>query len=116
MFPEPNSSPTYSGNLHILSVCPLCQATYNPLKTKIMAERDDAHLLFLECRQCGSGVMAVVTTGPTGLSSIGTVTDLTSDEIYQTHIQTEVSADDVLELYHWLDQPNYTLGLLLPED
>ncbi len=95
---------TGSGNhMQILTACPLCQANYNPLKTQIMAERDDAHLLYLECRQCGSSVVAVVTTGVGGLSSVGTVTDLTSHEIVAFQDKADVSSDDVLDLYAWLE-------------
>ena len=89
--------------MYILSACPLCKAHYNPLKTQIMAERDDAHLLYLECRQCGSAVMVVVTTGMTGLTSVGTVTDLTSQEVQDFQTQLPVTCDDALDLYQWLE-------------
>lgn len=89
--------------MQILSVCPLCQAHYNPLKTQIMAERDDSHLLFLECRQCGSAVVAVVTSGMSGLTSVGMVTDLTSQELFPSQHHHPVSADDVITLYQWLE-------------
>ncbi|MBI2984723.1 MAG: hypothetical protein HYY50_03815 [Candidatus Kerfeldbacteria bacterium] len=92
--------------MQILTACPLCQANYNPLKTQIMAERDDAHLLYLECRQCGSSVVAVVTTGSSGLSSIGTVTDLTSQEV--AAFQADVTADDVVDLYAWMKQGDHS--------
>lgn len=102
---ESNQAPQTPGgrDLYILSACPLCKAHYNPLKTQIMAERDDAHLLYLECRQCGSAVMAVVTTGMTGLTSVGTVTDLTSQELLDFQTQPAVTCDDALDLYQWLE-------------
>ncbi len=93
-----------SGNMQILTACPLCQANYNPLKTQIMAERDDAHLLYLECRQCGSSVVAVVTTGSAGLSSVGAVTDLSSHEVIAFQEKPEVTTDDVVELYAWIEK------------
>ncbi len=101
--PMPAEQPQPSGrDLHILTVCPLCHATYNPLKTQIMAERDDAHVVYLECRQCGSAVVALVTTGLAGLSSVGTVTDLTTQEIVETQHHQPINDNDVLELYAWL--------------
>lgn len=104
-------------DLQILTVCPLCQAAYNPLKTQVVAERDDAHLLFLECRRCGSAVMAVVTTGVAGLSSVGAVTDLTSQEIADGRHQRAVSDDDVLDVFRWLnaDPPHSSLPLPGPD-
>lgn len=91
-------------DLQILTICPICQATYNPLKTQIMAERDDAHVVYLECRQCGSSVLALVTTSLAGLSSIGTVTDLTSHEIVAAQQHQPISHDDVLNLHAWLER------------
>lgn len=91
-------------DLQILTICPLCQATYNPLKTQIVAERDDAHLVYLECRQCGSAVMALVTTGMSGLSSIGAVTDLTSQEILDSPHQDPIGDNDVLATVEWLER------------
>lgn len=91
-------------DLQILTICPLCHATYNPLKTQIMAERDDSHVVYLECRQCGSAVLAVVTTGQAGLSSVGTVTDLTSQEIIEAQQHQPVNEDDLLSLHAWFNQ------------
>lgn len=80
----------------------MCHAQYNPLKTQIVAERDDAHLLYLECRHCGSAVVALVTTGSNGLTSVGAVTDLTSREVATMPTNDVVTHDDVLDLYAWL--------------
>lgn len=102
-----------SGNMQILTACPLCQANYNPLKTQIMAERDDAHLLYLECRQCGSSVVAVVTTGSSGLSSVGAVTDMTSSEVVTFQEKPEVTDDDVLELYEWIEKSDRKFRTIL---
>ena len=94
-----------SGNtMHVLSTCPLCQAAYNPLKTQVMAERDDTHLLYLVCRQCGSAVVAVVTNNQGGVSSVGTVTDLTSQEVFRFQNSSAVNDDDVVDLYRVLER------------
>lgn len=91
-------------DLSVLAVCPVCQTTYHPLTTSVVAEREDAHLLYLKCRQCGSGVVAVVTTGAAGLSSVGVVTDLTSEELSHVSTDVPVQAGDVIDLYDWLEQ------------
>lgn len=112
MLGESNSSPSSGGkDLYILSACPLCKAHYNPLKTQIMAERDDAHLLFLECRQCGSAVMAIVTAGLTGLTSVGTVTDLTSQEVLDFQNKPAITCDDALDLYQLLESSDSVWSL-----
>ncbi len=102
MFVTPQPQSGSGQDLQILSTCPLCHAQYNPLKTHIVAARDDAHLLYLECRQCGSAVVAVVTTSPGGLTSVGAVTDLTSREVAALPPHRGVTHNDVIELYAWL--------------
>ncbi|MBI5467170.1 MAG: hypothetical protein HY975_03075 [Candidatus Kerfeldbacteria bacterium] len=109
---SPSSSSGTGRDLQILTACPLCHANYNPLKTEIMAEREDAHLLYLVCRQCGSAVVAVVTTGGTGLNTYGMVTDLTSQEVAASSWLTSVSEDDLLDLHRWLDHDEHLTGLL----
>lgn len=108
------TTPSNSGRseLHVLSACPLCQTAYHPLTTRIVAERDDAHLFYLECRQCGSAVVAIVTTGSAGVSSVGALTDLTSAEVLTASIDRVVTTDDVVDLYDWLEsQPSIQLTL-----
>ena len=102
MFATPQHQPGSGKDLQILSTCPLCHAQYNPIKTQIVAERDDAHLLYLECRQCGSAVVAVVTNSAQGLTSVGTVTDLTSREVMMLPANGAVTHDDVIAFYAWL--------------
>ena len=111
MFGESSGSQPSGKDLYILSACPLCKAHYNPLKTQIMAEREDAHLLYLECRQCGSAVMAIVTSGMSGLSSVGTVTDLTSQEVIDFQNKPAISCDDALDLYQLLESSDSVLSL-----
>src|SRR5689334_6161881 len=112
MFAEMNFQSGSNNNAQMLTSCPFCHANYNPLKTQIMAERDDAHLLFLECRQCSSAVMAVVTNGLTGLSSVGAVTDLTSQEVSEVQSRGPVSDDDVIATYDLLENDRHFLDAL----
>lgn len=96
----------------VLSSCPLCQSSYTPIGARILAERDDAHLLFLECRQCGTAVTALVTAGPQGLTSVGALTDLTSVEVLDFADRQSVTHDDVLDLFDWLDRQPATIATL----
>lgn len=75
-----------------------------------MAERDDAHLLHLECRKCGSAVVALVTTSGMGVSSVGLVTDLTSDDVLKFAGSEEVSVDDIIDFHLLLEQPAVVLS------
>lgn len=82
----------------------MCQTAYHPLTTRVIAERAEAHLLYLECRHCGSAVVAVVTADRGGLSSVGAVTDLTSSEVIPLSVEHPITTDDVLDLYGWFER------------
>lgn len=82
------------------------------MSARILAERDDAHLLYVQCRHCSAAMVAFVTAGPNGLQSVGTVTDLTSVEVLASNDRLAVTMDDVLELYSMLDQPKAVQRLL----
>lgn len=102
MFTSPQNPYTPQDQLRLISSCPLCHTHYNPWQTRILEERDDAHLIYLQCRKCGSAVVAVVLTGWFGVSSIGVVTDLTSEDVLRFKQSAPISADDVLDVHELL--------------
>jgi len=85
--------------LRLISYCPLCNTHYNPLSAKVLEERDDAHLIHIECRKCGSLIVALVLTGGLGISSVGLVTDLTSDDVLRFKDSDGITPNDVIELH-----------------
>lgn len=110
---QPKNNP-YMPNegLKLISYCPLCNMQYNPLSAKILDERDDAHLVHVECRKCGSLIVALVLTGGIGISSVGLVTDLTSDDVLKFKDVEDVQLDDVIELHAALGQDEFVAALL----
>ena len=78
--------------------CPLCKARYQPNLAKIIAEKEDAYLLHVPCAKCHSAVVALVSASAFGVSSVGVLTDLTSDEVLAAN-RGPISSDDVLDLY-----------------
>lgn len=82
--------------LKIVSRCPICQTDHNPLETALLDEANGSHLIYIKCRKCGSGVVATLTPTAMGISTVGLVTDLTSNEILQFRDSGRVSVDDVL--------------------
>lgn len=101
---QPKKKPQFfSGDaLRLISYCPLCESSYNPLRAKVLEEREDAHLLHIQCSSCGSSVVALLFTSNSGPTSIGLVTDLTSDEVLRFKDQARVSTDEVLTLHQFL--------------
>jgi len=93
----------FSGEgLRLISYCPLCEASYNPLRARVLEERDDAHLVHIQCASCGSSIVALVLSSGLGLTSVGLVTDLTSDDVLHFKDVGRVTADDVLSVHQAL--------------
>lgn len=91
-----------SEGLRVISYCPLCEASYNPLRARLLEERDDAHLVHIQCSNCGSSIVALILSSAVGITSVGLVTDLTGDDVLHFKDGTQVTADDVLDFHSWL--------------
>lgn len=98
--------------LKLISYCPLCNMQYNPLSAKILDERDDAHLVHVECRRCGSLIVALVLTGGIGISSVGLVTDLTSEDVLKFKEVGSMQIDDVIELHSAMEDDELLPNLI----
>lgn len=97
--------------LKLLSHCPVCQHRYNPFTAHVVEERDGAQLVHVTCNQCSSSIVALVLSGGFGVSSVGFITDLSSDDVLRLKHSETVTSDDVLTLYkeldsnqHWIEE------------
>lgn len=90
--------------LKLISYCPLCNARYSTMSAKILEEKEGAHLIHLECRNCGSSIVALIFTGGMGISSVGLVTDLTSEDVIKFKNAQDINSDDVIALHEFLGE------------
>ncbi len=96
------SSRATGDTLRLVSYCPLCNASYSPLRTRVLDERDGAHLLYIQCASCGSSIVATVLTSTIGVTSIGLLTDLTGDDVLRFKDEGGITADGVLQVHQLL--------------
>jgi hypothetical protein len=96
-------------NLHLNGRCPVCNTMYDLQKFKILAERDQNVLTYIQCSHCGSALLSVLSMSPHGLQAVGLVTDLTSDEVTQFGQQSVVSSNDVLNLHQSLEDDQFNI-------
>lgn len=94
-------------NLRIISSCPICRARYHSGELKVLEERLDAQLVYIQCRKCQASVLAVILASQLGVSSVGLVTDLSGDDVLKFRRQPVVSGDDVLDLHVAMNQPDF---------
>lgn len=119
MTPQPGQhAPLFSssGSLRLIATCPFCSTTYNLTGAKVLAEREDAHLLHLECVKCGSAVVALVMTNGTGVNSVGLVTDLTSEDVVKFTGTEAINTDDVLAIHEALERPGSFLEAVTTQE
>lgn len=84
--------------LKFVSRCPVCQIEHNPTETSILEETDGAHLIYVKCKSCGSGVVASLVSGQNGLATFGVVTDLSGYEIKLAKDWGQINDDDLLAI------------------
>lgn len=92
-------------NLHLNGRCPVCNTMYDLQKFRIIAERDQNVLTYIQCASCGSAVLSMLSAGQQGLQAVGLVTDLTVDEVVAFERSgAPVSADDAIALHGLLER------------
>ncbi len=102
--PLPAAAPSqfYDEGIKLISYCPLCASSYNPRAAKVLGEKDDSHLLHIQCGNCSNAIIALVLISSVGVSSVGLVTDLGSEEVDLFKKAPPVSTDDVIDMHHLL--------------
>lgn len=91
-----------SEGLRLISYCPLCEASYNPLRARVLEERDEAHLVHIQCASCGSSIVALILSSSLGITSVGLVTDLTGDDVMRFKDESRLTADDMIDFHQVL--------------
>lgn len=103
----------FEESFKIISHCPVCNNRYDPVEAKVISERDDSHLVYIKCRNCYAAILAVILANNLGISSIGLLTDLTSDEVIDFKDMMPVNSDDVIALHQFLQQEKVLIDHLL---
>jgi len=85
--------------LKFVSRCPICSHEYSQTGARLFAEKDPASLVHLNCANCQSNFILMVMVGAHGLSSVGTVTDLTFEDVSRLYIKEPIEIDEVLNYY-----------------
>jgi hypothetical protein len=95
--------------------CPTCNTPYDFQRLRILAEKDQAVLAFLECGQCATSVLSLLHVGPNGLASHLLVTDLTADEVESRLDRDQaVTGDQLIDLHQYLEANSF-IGVFLNE-
>ena len=72
------------------------------MEARVIFERDDSHLVHVQCRKCSNSILALVMVSPVGMMSQGVVTDLTVEDVMRFREGAEVSLDDAINTHKLL--------------
>ncbi len=86
-------------DVRMIAYCPFCESDLNPVKAKIIDDRDDGQLIHIQCNNCHGFILALLTKTVSGLSSIGLITDLTFDDVFQFKNKPKLRADDIIDIH-----------------
>lgn len=83
--------------------CPICQSPYDMQKLRILGEREQQLLAYIDCANCGTAMLTILSVGPTGMTAQGVVTDLSVDEVFESDEWNRITTDDVLSMHEFLE-------------
>jgi hypothetical protein len=99
----------FSDNPTLITHCPACNLRYDPLEARVLEEGENAHLVYIKCRQCQAAVLALIMASSLGISSIGLITDLSGDDVLQFKTTKPISCDDVIEVHQLLSKEKVSI-------
>ncbi|MEK7648037.1 MAG: hypothetical protein AAB384_03325 [Patescibacteria group bacterium] len=86
----------------MVQFCPMCDAEFNPMSARILAESGQGTLMHITCRNCRHAVVTIVTVTPQGVSTFGFITDAAAEDATRMLGAAPVSVDDVIEVHQQL--------------
>lgn len=102
----------FEEGVKLISYCPLCETSYSPQAAQVLGEKEDSHLLHIQCGQCSNAIIALVMISSAGISSVGLVTDLIFDEVDRFKETEPVTTDDVIEMHDMLQDESLLFSRL----
>ena len=93
--------------LKIISECPVCHERRSAPQVQFINDCPEGNLLYVQCANCASRLVVLVSFVTGGMNLLGVLTDLESNEIKKFSERGPLKADDVLELNQALGQKDF---------
>jgi len=102
----------FSDNPTLMSHCPVCNLSYDPIEARVIKEGNNAHLVYIKCRHCQSAVLTLIISGNLGISSVGLITDLNCDDVLKFRENEPITCNNVIEMHQLLAQEKAIIDYL----
>jgi len=111
---EENSFADFDNNEEVKLViyCPFCESDLNPVKAKLIDNKEDLYLVHIQCKKCQGNILAVLMKTAAGINSLGLITDLNSADAFRFKDKERLLADEVLEMVENFKQKNISQVIL----
>jgi hypothetical protein len=96
-------SELWNEELKLVSFCPVCDTRYNPMKARVLDQKDETHLLHVTCHKCNHSILALVLINQAGASSVGLLTDLNYEDVVRFASNGAVELDDVIKIHDFFE-------------
>lgn len=83
-------------SLKFISECPVCRQKQFSAEIKLIEERPSGQLLHVQCKNCQSCLVVLMSFNEQGINMLGVLTDLASEEVAKFFQRGAMDADDVL--------------------
>jgi len=103
-----NSPYFFEDEVKVIAYCPVCETDINPIKAKIVENKEDLNLVHLQCNKCKGNILALILKTTNGLSSIGLMTDLNYNDIFYFKDKGRVSDDEVINFHKKIRQKDFS--------
>ncbi|MBI5076866.1 hypothetical protein HZB94_00590 [Candidatus Falkowbacteria bacterium] len=98
-------------SIKLISECPVCHEKQADPKIQFLDEHPVGHLLYVQCQNCASRLVVLVSFAAEAVSLLGVLTDLAGEEIGKFSERGPISADDALELHDALRRKDFVKNI-----
>jgi len=103
MLSAPNYNDFSSDNsTRLFASCPVCNTRYDFFQAKVIEEAEESYLVFVKCKKCQSGIVALLLNNIYGVSSIAMLTDLDYEDTVKFMHDKSLEYDDVIAMHQLL--------------
>lgn len=91
-------------NLKLIKKCPICSSDYKQSMIQVLDENEYGVLTYATCSNCSANLLTKFTSLPQGVIGNAILTDLSPAEVLDFAADSDLSADDVLNIQHLLSK------------